>query len=72
MLMDHTDRNGVARIRKACTLALTGTNVVDMIITNLAVFERPDRRSPFRLTALAPGTDASAVRCLREAAYLQA
>jgi 3-oxoacid CoA-transferase subunit B len=72
VLMDHVDKNGVAKFRKTCTLPLTGTNVVDMIVTNLAVFERPDRRSAFRLKALAPGIDAAEVRALTEAAYIEA
>ncbi|MEV5035265.1 succinyl-CoA--3-ketoacid-CoA transferase, partial [Sphingobium sp. LMC3-1-1.1] len=39
----------------ACTLPLTGRNVVDMIVTDLCVFQRPDHDSPFRLVQLAPG-----------------
>ena len=33
-----------------------------MIITDLAVFERPDHASPFRLIELAPGVTAEEVR----------
>jgi len=39
----------------ACTLPLTGRNVIDMIITDLAVFERADHAGPFRLVECAPG-----------------
>jgi 3-oxoacid CoA-transferase len=37
--MDHTDKNGGQKILKACSLPLTGTKCVDMIITDLCVFE---------------------------------
>lgn len=72
VLMDHVDKNGVAKFRKSCTLPLTGTNVVDMIITNLAVFERKDRTAPFRLIALAPGVTAAEIREKTEAHYEEA
>jgi 3-oxoacid CoA-transferase subunit B len=41
-----------------------------MIITDIAVFSRPDRRSPFTLRELAPGIDADLVRQRTEAHYL--
>ena len=69
VLMDHIDKNGSPKFRAKCTLPLTGANVVDMIITDLAIFERPDRHSPFRLTGLAPGTTADEVRAKTEAEY---
>ncbi|MBV9841012.1 MAG: CoA transferase subunit B [Sphingomonadaceae bacterium] len=69
VLMDHAAKDGSAKFRKACTLPLTGTNVVDMLITNLAVFDRADRSSPFVLRELAPGVTAELVRSLTEAAY---
>lgn len=69
VLMDHVARDGSAKFKKACTLPLTGSNVVDMIITDLAVFERTDRKGPFRLIELAPGADAALVRALTEADY---
>lgn len=61
-LMDHDDKNGTHKFRKKCTLPLTGSNVVDMIITNFAVFERSDRCARFRLTSLAPGVTTEYVR----------
>ncbi len=69
VLMDHIDKTGSPKFRAKCTLPLTGANVVDMIITDLAIFERPDRHSPFRLTGLAPGTTADEVRAKTEAEY---
>lgn len=72
VLMDHVDKAGAPKFRKACTLPLTGTNVVDMIITNLAVFKRANRLEPFTLVELAPGVAAEHLRTLTEASYLEA
>ena len=55
VLMEHVDKAGKPKFIPACTLPLTGQNVVDVLITDLAVFERADRKgSPFRLIELAP------------------
>ena len=50
-----SSKNGDPKFIPECTLPLTGKNVVDMIITDLAVFQRPTTISPFRLVELAPG-----------------
>ena len=55
VVMDHSAKDGSPKLIPECTLPLTGTNVVDMVITNLGVFQRPDHDSPFRLIELAPG-----------------
>ena len=70
VLMDHTDKHGAAKFRRECTLPLTGPNVVDVLITNLALFSRKDRSSPFELLELAPGVTADEVRRLTEAHYI--
>ncbi|WP_448581634.1 CoA transferase subunit B [Thermaurantiacus sp.] len=71
VMMEHLDKAGRPKFVAECTLPLTGRNCVDVLITDLAVFERPDRRgSPFRLIELAPGVSAEEVRARTGAHYL--
>mmetsp|Transcript_5347 Transcript_5347/g.7882 ORF Transcript_5347/g.7882 Transcript_5347/m.7882 type:complete len:515 (-) Transcript_5347:159-1703(-) len=37
--MDHTNKKGASKVLKKCSLPLTGKGIVDLIITDLAVFE---------------------------------
>ncbi|WP_375250561.1 CoA transferase subunit B [Sphingomonas sp.] len=69
VVMEHTSKNGDPKFLKSCSLPLTGKNVVDMIVTDLAVFQRPDHDSPFRLIELAPGVTAEEVRAKTTADY---
>ena len=67
--MDHCAKDGSPKFIPACTLPLTGTDVVDMIITDLAVFKREDHDSPFKLIELAPGVSAEDVAAKTTAAF---
>jgi len=70
VVMEHVAKDGSPKFIPACTLPLTGRNVVDMVITDLAVFQRPDNSSPFRLIELAPGVTAEEVAAKTTAHYL--
>ena len=70
VVMEHTSKNGDPKFIPACTLPLTGKNVVDMIVTDLCVFHRLDHASPFKLTELAPGVAADEVAAKTTARYL--
>ena len=72
VVMEHNARDGGAKFIPECTLPLTGRNVVDMIITDLCVFHRPDHDSPFRLIELAPGVSAEEVAAKTTARYDEA
>ena len=69
VVMEHVSKNGDPKFIPECTLPLTGRNVVDMIITDLAVFHRPDHDGPFRLIELAPSVSAEEVSAKTSAKY---
>ena len=70
VVMKHCAKDGKPKFVPCCTLPLTGCNVVDMVITNFAVFTRPDRQSCFRLVELAPGISINDVAVNTTAHYL--
>jgi 3-oxoacid CoA-transferase B subunit len=70
VVMEHVAKDGSPKFIPECTLPLTGRNVVDMIITDLAVFQRSDHDSPFRLVELAPGVTAEEVAAKTTAQYI--
>jgi 3-oxoacid CoA-transferase subunit B len=70
VVMDHTAKDGSPKFIPACTLPLTGAGVVDMVITNLAVFARPDHASPFRLIEMAPGVTEADIAATTTAHYV--
>ena len=70
VVMEHVSKHGEPKFIPQCTLPLTGRNVIDMIITDLAVFQRQDHASPFRLTELAPGVTAEEVAAKTTAHYI--
>jgi len=71
VVMEHNAKDGSPKFIPECTLPLTGRNVVDMIITDLAVFERPDHASPFKLIETAPGVTRDEVAAKTTAHYEQ-
>ena len=70
VVMEHASKDGSPKFIPACTLPLTGKNVVDMIVTDLCVFQRPDHDSPFKLIELAPGVTAEEVAAKTTAHYV--
>ncbi|MHA3791880.1 3-oxoacid CoA-transferase subunit B [Sphingomonas sp. YL-JM2C] len=70
VLMEHVSKDGAPKFRDRCSLPLTGANVVDMLITNLAVFARSDRQSPFTLLETAPGIGLEDVRARTGARFV--
>ncbi|MGE4431194.1 MAG: CoA transferase subunit B [Sphingobium sp.] len=70
VVMEHSSKNGDPKFIPACTLPLTGKNVVDMIVTDLCVFQRADHDSPFRLVELAPGVTKEEIAAKTTAQYV--
>ena len=69
VVMEHNSKDGSAKFKPACELPLTGSNVIDLLITDLGVFERPDRHSDFRLIELAPDVDVEAIKAKTTAKF---
>ncbi|MCT8002653.1 CoA transferase subunit B [Sphingomonas sanguinis] len=69
VVMEHNAKDGSPKFIPECTLPLTGRNVVDMIVTDLAVFQRPDHDSPFRLIECAPGVTADEIAAKTTASF---
>ena len=70
VVMEHTSKEGDPKFKTHCELPLTATNVVDMVITDLAVFSRATRKDPFNLIEIAPGVTADQIRAKTPAHYL--
>ena len=70
VVMEHNAKSGDPKFIPECTLPLTGKNVVDMIVTDLAVFQRPDHDSPFKLVEMAPGVTADEVAAKTTASFV--
>jgi 3-oxoacid CoA-transferase subunit B len=68
VVMEHNDKTGGAKFVKRCSLPLTGAGVVNMLITDLAVFDLP-KGGLARLIELAPGVTAEDIAAKTEAAY---
>ena len=69
VVMEHTAKDGSPKFKPRCELPLTGAHCVDMLITELAVFSKPERHAPFKLIELAPGVTAEEVRAKTTASY---
>jgi 3-oxoacid CoA-transferase B subunit len=69
VLMEHT-AGGKPKLLKQCNLPLTGARVVDMVITELAVFEIARRgETSVKLVELAPEVTLDELRAKTEAEY---
>jgi len=66
VVMEHTEKSGAPKIVNGCSLPLTGKGVVDLVITDLGVFELNRGKSPLTLTELAPGVTLDEVRAKTE------
>ena len=69
VVMDHCEKSGAPKLLKECSLPLTGAGVVDLLITELGVFEINRGKTPVELIELAPGVSVDEVKAKTEAAF---
>ncbi|MEY2547168.1 MAG: 3-oxoacid CoA-transferase [Verrucomicrobiota bacterium] len=68
VVMEHTSKDGAPKILKKCTLPITGLGVVDLIITELCVFEVKEGGG-LVLIELQPGANVDDIRAKTEASF---
>jgi 3-oxoacid CoA-transferase subunit B len=68
IVMEHNEKSGAPKLVKACSLPLTGAKVVDLLITDLGVFE-VNRGAGVVLTELAPGVTVEEIKAKTEAEF---
>jgi 3-oxoacid CoA-transferase subunit B len=69
VVMDHVEKSGAPKLLKRCSLPLTGAGVVDLLITDLGVFEIDRKGGGVTLTELAPGVTVDEVKAKTEAGF---
>jgi 3-oxoacid CoA-transferase B subunit len=69
VVMEHCEKSGAAKFLRQCSLPLTGTRVVDLLVTDLAVFEIDRKAGRATLTELATGVDLAELRARTEAEF---
>jgi 3-oxoacid CoA-transferase subunit B len=69
VVMEHAAKDGSPKLLKACALPLTGVRVVDLVISDLGVFQIDKKgNGPIQVLELAPGVSLDEVRAKTEAA----
>lgn len=68
VVMEHTNKHGESKILKECSLPLTGKNCVNMVITDLAVFEIENGSLVLKETA--PGVSVDEIKSKTEADFV--
>ncbi len=69
VVMEHANKAGESKVLKACTLPLTGTKVVNLIISTLGVFEVKPDGSGLVLVELAPDVTLEEIASKTQAKY---
>ncbi len=69
VVMDHCEKGGASKFKHSCSLPLTGKGVVDLLITDLGVFEIDRKGGGVRLIELATGVSLEEIQAKTEAAF---
>ncbi len=70
VVMDHVEKSGAPKLLKRCTLPLTGAGVVDLLITDLGVFDIDRRGGGVTLKEVARGVGVEEIRAKSEAEFV--
>ncbi len=71
-VMEHTDKEGRSKLLATCDLPLTGAAVVDLVVTDLAVFAVTRGKPELKLIELATGVTLEEVRARTGAPFTEA
>ena len=69
VVMEHTEKSGASKFKHRCSLPLTGARAVDLLITDLGVFDIDRKAGKVTLIELAPGVTLEEIRAKTEASY---
>jgi 3-oxoacid CoA-transferase subunit B len=69
VVMEHVEKSGAPKLVSACSLPLTGQGVVDLVVTDLGVFDVSRGKQPLTLLELAPGVPLAEVKAKTEAPF---
>jgi 3-oxoacid CoA-transferase subunit B len=71
-VMEHTDKEGRSKLLASCDLPLTGAGVVDLVVTDLAVFSVTRGKAELKLIELATDVTLDEVRARTGASFTEA
>ena len=69
VVMDHANKAGQSKVLKRCALPLTGAACVDMVITDLCVFDLDRKGGGLTLLEMAPGVTLDEIKAKTEAEF---
>ncbi len=69
VVMEHANKQGQSKVLKRCTLPLTGAACVDMVITDLCVFDVDRKQGGLTLVEMAPEVTLAEIKAKTEASF---
>lgn len=69
IVINHCKKSSAPKLLKQYSLPLTGASVVDLLITELGVFEINRGKTPVKLIELAPGVTVDKIKTKTKTAF---
>jgi 3-oxoacid CoA-transferase B subunit len=69
VVMEHVEKTGAPKFKHRCSLPLTGKGVIDLLITDLGVFDIDRKGGGAKLIELAPGVTLADITAKTEASF---